>query len=102
MSGRLRSSALDDEYENRSTRHQNRRRGPYHYWGISRVLALAIAVLTPTASNAYTAAEDRNFPAQLILPQIGPTDALWVPVSTQPMEAFQPQDPTRETGFRGN
>lgn len=81
---------------------KNRRRAPYHYWGISRVLALAITVLTPTASNAYTAAGDRNFPAQLILPQIGPTDALWVPVSTQPMEAFQPKDPSRETRFRGN
>jgi hypothetical protein len=81
---------------------KNRRRGPYYYWGISRVLALAIAALTPTASNAYTAAGDRSFPAQLILQQIGPTDALWVPVSTQPTEAFQPKDPTRETRFRGN
>ena len=81
---------------------KNRRRGPYHYWGISRVLALAIAVLTPTASNAYTAAGDRNFPAQLILPQIGPTDALWFPISTLPMEALKTTDPTRVTNFRGN
>ena len=87
--------------KDRSTRHQILRRGPYHCWEISTVLALAIAGLTPTASNAYTAAGDRNFPAQLILPQIGPTDALWIPVSTQPMEAFAPKDPTRETIFTG-
>jgi hypothetical protein len=69
--------------------------------GIARVLALAIAGLTPTASNAYTAAGDRNFPAQLILPQIGPTDALWVPISTRPLEAVKLKDPTRETSFTG-
>jgi hypothetical protein len=87
--------------KNRSTRHQNRRRGPYHCLGIARFLALAIAVVTPIASNAYTAAGDRNFSAQLILPQIGPTDALWMPVSTQPMEAVERKGPTRETDFTG-
>src|SRR5690242_11761147 len=102
MSSRLRSSALDNEDENRSTRHQKSTQRSVAILGISRVLALSIAVLTPTASNAYTAAGDRNFTAQLILPQIGPTDAIWVTVSTQPMEAFQPKDPTRETGFKGN
>jgi len=61
-----------------------------------------IAGLTSTASNAYTAAGDRNFPAQLILPQIGPTDALWFPISTLPMEALKTTDPTRVTNFRGN
>jgi hypothetical protein len=85
----------------RSTRYQNRRRGSYHCWRITSVLALAVAGLSPTASNAYTAAGDRNFPAQLILPQIAPTDALWVPLSTLPMEALKPTDPTRETNFRG-
>jgi hypothetical protein len=55
--------------------------------------------MTPTMSLAYTAAGDRNFPAQLILPQIGPTDALWMPISTQPAEALEPKDPTRETNF---
>ena len=80
--------------KNRSTRHQNSRRGPYHCLGITSVLALAIAGVTPTASNAYTAAGDRNFPAQLILPQIGPTDALWFPISTLPMEALKTTDPT--------
>src|SRR5947209_5161420 len=88
--------------KNRSTRHQNSRRGPYHCLEITSVLALAIAGVTPTASNAYTAAGDRNFPAQLILPQIGPTDALWFPISTLPMEALKTTDPTRVTNFRGN
>jgi hypothetical protein len=86
----------------RSTRYQNRQRGPYHCWGITSVLALAIAGVTPTVSNAYTAAGDRNFPAQLILPQIGPTDALWAPISTLPMEAHKTTDPARATSFRGN
>jgi hypothetical protein len=85
----------------RSTRHQNRRRGPFHGWGITSVFALAIAGATPTASDAYTAAGDRNFPALLILPQIGPTDSLWIPISTMPMEALQTTDPTRDTSFEG-
>jgi hypothetical protein len=87
--------------KNRSTRHQNRWRGSCHSGRICGVFAFAIAVLTPTVSNAYTAAGDRNFPAQLIFPQIGPTDALWVPISTQPMEAVKLKDPTRETSFTG-
>src|SRR5205085_3036309 len=87
--------------KNRSTRHQNSRRGPYHCLGITSVLALAIAGVTPTASNAYTAAGDRNFPAQLVLPQIGPTDALWVPISTQPFEALGSKYKTRQTNFTG-
>jgi hypothetical protein len=87
--------------KNRSTRHQYRRGHPYHFWGITTVVALAIAGVIPTASNAYTAAGDRNFPAQLILPQIGPTDSLWFPISTLPMEAVKATDPTRETDFRG-
>jgi hypothetical protein len=71
--------------KNKSTRHLNRRNGPDRRWSISRVLTLAIAGLTPTAGNAYTAAGDRNFPATLILPQVGPSDALWGHISTQPM-----------------
>src|SRR5690349_16290689 len=85
--------------KNRSTRHQNRWRGPNNCWGISGLLAVAIAGLTPTASNAYMAAGDRNFPAQLIVPQIGPTDALWVPIMTQPLEALKQGDNTRQTNF---
>jgi hypothetical protein len=85
----------------RSTCHQDRRRGPHCCWGVSGVLALVIAALIPTAGSAYTAAGDRNFPAQLILPQIGPTDALWLPIDTQPMEAAKLKDPTRETNFTG-
>ena len=74
--------------KNSPTRHRNRRRGPPHYCWIASVLPFALACLIPIASNAYTAAGDRNFPAQLILPQIGPTDALWLPISTLPMEAL--------------
>jgi hypothetical protein len=62
---------------------------------------LAIGGLIPIAAHAYTAAGDRTFPATLILPQVAPTDALWVPVSTQPFEALSTGDPTRETMFTG-
>ena len=88
--------------KSRFTRHQNRRRGPFRGCGITSIFALAIVGVTPTSSNAYTAAGDRNFPAQLILPQIGPTDSLWIPISTMPMEALKTADTTRETNFRGN
>ena len=87
--------------KNRLTRHQNRWRGPYHCWGISRVLVLAIAALTPTIASAYTAAGDRNFPAQLLLPQIGPTDSLWVPIMTQPKYPELDAGHTRETSLTG-
>ena len=87
--------------KNGSTGHQNRQRGPFHGFGITSVLALTIAGATSTPSNAYTAAGDRNFPAQLILPQIGPTDSLWIPISTQPMEAAARKEPTRQTDFTG-
>ena len=87
--------------EDRSPRYQNRRRGSYHSWSIISVLAFSVGCLSPTASNAYTAAGDRNFPAQLILPQIAPTDALCVPLRTLPMEALKPTDPTRQTNFTG-
>src|SRR6516162_1206964 len=87
--------------KNGSTGHQNRRRGSFHGLGITSVLALTIAGATSTPSNAYTAAGDRNFPAQLILPQIGPTDSLWIPISTQPMEAAARKEPTRQTDFTG-
>src|SRR5215831_17924911 len=79
--------------KNGSTRLQNR-----HCWGITGIFALAMAGLTPTASSAYTAAGDRNFPAQLVLPQIGPADSFWVPISTQPFEAVN-LDKTRQTNF---
>src|SRR5215469_16153188 len=83
--------------KNRSTRPRDRRRCPHHYCRIASVLAFALAGLIPIASNAYTAAGDRNFPAQLILPQIGPTDSLWMPISTQPLAAAKQKGPTRET-----
>ena len=81
--------------KNKSTRHPNLRIGPYRHWSISGVLTLAIAGLIPTAGSAYTAAGDRNFPATLKLPQIAPTDALWVDFSSQPMANG---DPAQFTG----
>jgi hypothetical protein len=71
--------------KNKWTRHPNRRNGTNRRFSISRVLTLAIAGLTPTAGNAYTAAGDRNFPATLILPQVAPSDALWGNIRTLPM-----------------
>jgi hypothetical protein len=68
---------------------------------VGTALAFTIIGLTSTASHAYTSAGDRNFPATLILPQVAPTDALWVPVSNQPFEASSTGDTTRETDFTG-
>jgi hypothetical protein len=85
----------------RSIRHQSRRRGPYHSWEIISVLTLAVAGLIPTIASAYTAAGDRNFPAQLLIPQIGPTDSLWVPIMTQPKYPELNDDHTRETSLTG-
>jgi hypothetical protein len=87
--------------KNRSTYCVNRRDRANGGWSVSAVLALAIGGLIPSAGYAYTAAGDRNFPAQLILPQIGPIDALWVPISTQPFEAVKDKDPMRKTNFTG-
>jgi hypothetical protein len=87
--------------KSRSSRRQNRWGGPYHCWGISGVLALAVTGLTPTIASAYTAAGDRNFPAQLLLPQIGPTDSLWVPIMTQPMYPELNNGQTRGTSVTG-
>ena len=86
----------------RSTCHSNCRNGPDRRWSVSAVLALAIGGLTPTAGYAYTAAGDRNFPATLILPQIAPSDAVWVPFSTQPVSRSEIGDTTRKNQFTGN
>ena len=91
----------DGRLNKKSTHHPNRRVGPNPRWSVSAALALVIGGLTSIASYAYTAAGDRTFPATLILPQVAPTDALWVPVSTQPFEALSTGDPTRETMFSG-
>ena len=84
--------------KNGSNRRQDCQRGP-HGWLLTSAIATGIIGTIPTATLAYTAAGDRNFPAQLVLPQIGPTDALWLPISTQPQEALEPKDPTRQTSF---
>ena len=68
----------------KSIRPANRWNGSNRRWSISSVLALLITGLTPTVGNAYTAAGDRNFPANLILPQVTSTDAFWTNFSAQP------------------
>jgi hypothetical protein len=62
---------------------------------------LAIGGLSPTAGYAYTAAGDRTFPATLILPQVAPSDAVWIPISTQPVNPALDKGRTRETNFTG-
>jgi hypothetical protein len=85
----------------KSTRHANRRNGPNRRWSVSAVLALTIGGLTPTAGYAYVAAGDRNFSATLILPQVAPSDAVWVPFSTQPFDGMATGDITRKNQFSG-
>src|SRR5947207_6653542 len=87
--------------KDRWTHRQNRRKSPYQSWGTISVLTLAMVGLTPTTGTAYTAAGDRNFPAQLLLPQIGPTDSLWVPIMTQPVYPELNNDETRGTSITG-
>lgn len=53
----------------------------------------------PTASQAYTAAGDRNFPATIILPQVAPADALYGSAAYQPFDAKVPGDPTQMSDF---
>ena len=51
------------------------------------VLAFAAAcpALLPATAEAYTAADDRIFPATVLLPQPAPTDAVYVTPSTRPV-----------------
>jgi hypothetical protein len=70
-------------------------------WSVCAVLALAIGGLPSTAGYAYTAAGDRNFPATLILPQVAPSDAAWVPFSTQPVSPSKSGGTTRENQLAG-
>jgi hypothetical protein len=81
----------------KSIRPANRWNGSNRRWSISAVLALLITGLTPTVGNAYTAAGDRNFPANLILPQVTSTDAFWTNFSAQP-QASGPGDQLQFTG----
>jgi hypothetical protein len=91
----------DGRLSRNSSRHASRRNSPNLCWIVSAILSLAIGGLTPTAGYAYTAAGDRSFPGTLILPQVGPSDALWVPLSTQTFEAVSTGDRTRATNFTG-
>ena len=51
-------------------------------------------------ATAYTAAGDRNFPATLILPQVAPSDAVWVSFSTQPQPIGNRRHDPREPVYR--
>lgn len=53
---------------------------------LSAILASAIAAI-PAAAHAYTAAGDRTFPATIILPQIAPSDELYITPQTQPLSS---------------
>lgn len=86
----------------KSTRRSNCGNGPDRRWSVRAVLALAIGGLTSTAGHAYTAAGDRNFPATLILPQVAPSDAAWVPFSSQPFSPSETGGTTRENQLTGN
>lgn len=70
--------------KNSRTGHPHRRDRLDRRSSVGGFLALAVGTLIPAASNAYTAAGDRNFPATLVLPQVGPTEALWGTFSSQP------------------
>src|ERR1700730_2586427 len=85
----------------KSNRHANCWNSPNPLWSVSAVLLLAICGLSPTAGYAYTAAGDRIFPATLILPQVAPSDAVWIPISTQPVNPALNVGHTRETKFTG-
>jgi hypothetical protein len=45
---------------------------------------LACVVLGPAPACAYTAAGDRFFASNLVLPQIAPSDGFWIDLSNQP------------------
>jgi hypothetical protein len=47
--------------------------------------AAVCCALLPVAARAYTAADDRIFPATVLLPQPAPTDSIYVTPSTQPV-----------------
>jgi hypothetical protein len=76
---------------NKSIRHAKLRKVPNLRWSASAVLALAIGALTPTAGYAWTSVgEYRNFPANLILPQVTSTDGFWFTPMTQPFQGVAP------------
>ena len=74
---------------------------PNRRWSARAVLALAVGSLTSTPGHAYTAAGDRTFPATLILPQVAPSDAAWMPFSTLPFNPSESRGITRENTLTG-
>jgi hypothetical protein len=75
---------LDNLLEGLRLRKRSFVRGRKRQW-VSSIASLMIAGLTPIGCYAYTAAGDRNFPANLLLPQIAPSDAIWINFQTQPI-----------------
>jgi hypothetical protein len=69
--------------------------------GAIRVLVglLALAVATPGAALAYTAAGDRQFPATLLLPQIAPGDETYANFSSLPLQGGPTGSQSYNNGF---
>jgi len=87
---------------NKSARKAKRRKLPNRHWSASAVLALAIGALTPSAGYAWTSVgEYRNFPANLILPQVTSTDGVWFTPMTQPFMAPTSGATTRQWSIAG-
>lgn len=66
--------------------------------GVAAAALSAIAALGGPAS-AYTAAGDRLFPATLVLPQIAPTDEIYLNYATLPFPGGAAGNPTRNSGL---
>jgi len=62
-------------------------------------LATAGALAGPGEAAAYTAAGDRSFPATIVLPQIAPSDEIYLTPSTQPLRATTPGAADRQTNL---
>jgi hypothetical protein len=69
---------------------------------VAALLALALGGLTPTVGHAYTAAGDRNFSANIVLPQVAPADAFYGTTGTQPFDAGATGEATRQTNIAGS
>lgn len=54
---------------------------------IRAFLACAVLMAAPGVAEAYTAAGDRTFPATILLPQIAPSDELYITPGTLPQSA---------------
>ena len=77
-------------------------RGPYRRMSAIVSLAAQLLLVSTSSVGAYTAAGDRQFPASMILPQIGPSDALYLQgVSYREQSDDVPALSVRETTVYG-